>query len=89
MICAILSDPECVPSVPSRFRRWAPETAEATGTLRAAGLPPETAEVTAQVLAFREQDTGQCDLPVKDVLAQLRSGSSTWTGPDNKQGPGR
>ncbi|MGW9304487.1 DUF1932 domain-containing protein [Streptomyces cyaneofuscatus] len=89
MICAILSDPECVPSVPSRFRRWAPETAEAADTLRAADLPPEMAEATAQVLAFWEQDEGQCDLPVKDVLAQFRSGKSMWTGPDNKQGPGR
>ncbi|WSQ92740.1 DUF1932 domain-containing protein [Streptomyces globisporus] len=76
MICAILSDPECVPSVPSRFRRWAPETAEATDTLRAAGLPPETAEARAQMLAFWEQDEGQCDFPVKDVLAQFRSGKS-------------
>ncbi|MFJ8772495.1 DUF1932 domain-containing protein [Streptomyces microflavus] len=75
--------------MPSRARRWAPETAEVADTLRAAGLPPETAEATAQVLAFWEQEKGQCDLPVKDVLAQFRSGRSMWTSPDNKQGPGR
>ncbi|MFH8869052.1 DUF1932 domain-containing protein [Streptomyces griseus] len=64
MICAILSDPECVPRVPSRARRWAPETAEVADTLRAADPTPETAEATAQVLAFWEQDKGQCDVPV-------------------------
>ncbi|MEU4918762.1 DUF1932 domain-containing protein [Streptomyces parvus] len=83
MICAILSDPECVPRVRSRARRWAPETAEVADTLRAADPPPEAAEATAQVLAFWEQDKGQCDvpvagcrLPVKDVLARFRSGKS-------------
>lgn len=76
MIRAILSAPECVPSVPSRARRWAPETAEVADTLPAADLPQEAAEATAQALAFWEQDKGQCDLPVKDVLAQFRSGRS-------------
>ncbi|WP_432151003.1 DUF1932 domain-containing protein [Streptomyces sp. bgisy029] len=38
--------------MPSRARRWAPETAEVADTLRAADPPAETAEATAQVLAF-------------------------------------
>ncbi|MEU0357188.1 DUF1932 domain-containing protein [Streptomyces cyaneofuscatus] len=50
--------------MPSRARRWAPETAEVADTLRAADPPAETAEATAQVLAFWEQDKGQCDVPV-------------------------
>ncbi|MER8262921.1 DUF1932 domain-containing protein [Streptomyces griseus] len=50
--------------MPSRARRWAPETAEVADTLRAADPTPETAEATAQVLAFWEQDKGQCDVPV-------------------------
>ncbi|MFT9787560.1 DUF1932 domain-containing protein [Streptomyces rhizosphaericola] len=41
--------------MPSRARRWAPETAEVADTLCAADLPPETAEAKAQVLAFWEQ----------------------------------
>ncbi|MFZ4282906.1 DUF1932 domain-containing protein [Streptomyces rhizosphaericola] len=41
--------------MPSRARRWAPETAEVADRLRAADLPPETAEAKAQVLAFWEQ----------------------------------
>ncbi|MEU5446573.1 MULTISPECIES: DUF1932 domain-containing protein [Streptomyces] len=41
--------------MPSRARRWVPETAEVADTLSAADLPPETAEATAQVLAFWEQ----------------------------------
>ncbi|MEU5370949.1 DUF1932 domain-containing protein [Streptomyces sp. NPDC005951] len=45
----------CVPRVPSRARRWAPETAEVADTLRAADLPPQTAEATAQVLVLWEQ----------------------------------
>ncbi|MET7582065.1 MULTISPECIES: DUF1932 domain-containing protein [Streptomyces] len=77
MICAILSDPECVPSVPGRVRRWAPETAEAADTLRAAYLPPDMAEATARVLAYWEQGNDQYDLPVAYFLAQLRSGRSS------------
>ncbi|MFE6701832.1 DUF1932 domain-containing protein [Streptomyces sp. NPDC057718] len=89
MFSAILSDPEHVPSVAARAWRWAPEMAEVADTLRAADLPPDLAEATARVLAFWEQDKDQYDVPVAHVLAQLRSGRSTWTGPDNKQGPGR
>ncbi|WYB31341.1 DUF1932 domain-containing protein [Streptomyces sp. SM1P] len=77
MISAILSDPEYLPSVAARAWRWAPEMAEVADTLRAADLPPEMAEATAQVLALWEQDKGRYDLPVADVLAQLRSGRST------------
>ncbi|MFF9575282.1 DUF1932 domain-containing protein [Streptomyces rubiginosohelvolus] len=77
MISAILSDPEYLPSVAARAWRWAPEMAEVADTLRAADLPPEMADATAQVLAFWKQDKGRYDLPVADVLAQLRSGRST------------
>ncbi|MEU6629147.1 DUF1932 domain-containing protein [Streptomyces parvus] len=77
MISAILSDPEYVPSVAARAWRWAPEMAEVADTLRGADLPPDMAEATARVLAFWEQDKGRDDLPVADVLAQLRSGRST------------
>ncbi|MET8605253.1 DUF1932 domain-containing protein [Streptomyces rubiginosohelvolus] len=77
MISAILSDPEYLPSVAARAWRWAPEMGEVADTLRAADLPPEMAEATAQVLAFWEQDKDRYDLPVAHVLAQLRSGRST------------
>ncbi|MFB8140737.1 NAD(P)-dependent oxidoreductase [Streptomyces parvus] len=77
MISAILSDPEYLTSVAARAWRWAPEMAEIADTLRAADLPPDMAEATARVLAFWEQDKGRDDLPVADVLAQLRSGRGT------------
>ncbi|MCD9903416.1 DUF1932 domain-containing protein [Streptomyces sp. MT29] len=85
MISAILSGPEYLPSVAARAWHWAPEMDEAADTLRAADLPA----ATARVLAFWEQDEDRYDLPVVHTLSQLRSGRSTQTGPDNKQGPGR
>ncbi|MFD3651159.1 DUF1932 domain-containing protein [Streptomyces cyaneofuscatus] len=89
MISAILSGPEHLPSVAARAGHWAPEMDEVADSLRAADLPTDMAEATARVLAFWEQDEDRYDLPVVHTLSQLRSGRSTQTGPDNKQGPGR
>ncbi|MEW2191054.1 DUF1932 domain-containing protein [Streptomyces microflavus] len=89
MISAILSDPEYLPSVAARAWRWAPEMEEVADTLRAADLPTDMAEATARVLAYWEEDKNQYDVPLTHALSRLRSGRSTETGPDNKQGPSR
>lgn len=73
MISAILSDPDYLPSVAAQAWRWAPETEEVADTLRAADLPPDMAEATARVLAYREQDKDQYDLPVAHALSRLRT----------------
>ncbi|MHC3460370.1 DUF1932 domain-containing protein [[Kitasatospora] papulosa] len=74
MVSAILSDPGYLPSVAARAWRWAPEMEEVADTLRAADLPADMAEATARALSFWEQDKDQYDLPVAQVLSQLRSG---------------
>ncbi|MEV0021787.1 DUF1932 domain-containing protein [Streptomyces atroolivaceus] len=74
MVSAILSDPGFLPSVAARAWRWAPEMEEVADTLRAADLPADMAEATARALSFWEQDKDQYDLPVAQVLSQLRSG---------------
>ncbi|MEV0787546.1 DUF1932 domain-containing protein [Streptomyces sp. NPDC050423] len=77
MVSAILSDPQYLPSVAARAWRWAPEMEEVADTLRAADLPADMAEATARALSFWEQDKDQYDLPVAQVLSQLRSGRTT------------
>ncbi|GGO99229.1 DUF1932 domain-containing protein [Wenjunlia tyrosinilytica] len=72
MTSQILSDPDYLPSVAARAWRWAPEMTEIADTLHAAGLPTETAEATAAVLARWEQDKDHYDLPLADVLDHLR-----------------
>lgn len=73
MVSAILSDPDFLPSVAARAWRWAPELEEVAGTLRAAGLPADMAEATARVLARWEGDKDRHDVPLAEVLSQLRS----------------
>ncbi|MFF5333188.1 DUF1932 domain-containing protein [Streptomyces sp. NPDC013181] len=73
MVSAILSDPEYLPSVAARAWRWAPEMGEIADTLRAANLPTDLADATANVMGHWERDKDQYDLPVKDVLAHLRN----------------
>ncbi|MBV9024282.1 MAG: DUF1932 domain-containing protein [Streptomycetaceae bacterium] len=73
MSSAILSDPDYLPSVAARAWRWAPEMLEIADTLRAAGLPTESAEAAASVMARWEKDKDQYDLEVADVLAHLRN----------------
>ena len=73
MTSEILSDPEYLPSVAARAWRWSPEMLEVAATLRDADLPAELAEAAASVLAKWEVDK-DTDLPLSEVLAQLRKG---------------
>ncbi|MFG2557600.1 DUF1932 domain-containing protein [Streptomyces sp. NPDC048496] len=57
----------------ARAWRWAPEMHEVVDTLRAADLPTDLAEATAQVFSCWVQDKGQYDLPVAEALSQLRN----------------
>ncbi|MFD7860713.1 DUF1932 domain-containing protein [Streptomyces sp. NPDC059783] len=77
MVSEILSDPDFLPSVAARAWRWAPEMEEVADALRAADLPPDMAEAAVRVLAFWEGDKDRYDLPVAEVLSQLRSGGAT------------
>ncbi|WP_435880050.1 DUF1932 domain-containing protein [Streptomyces atroolivaceus] len=70
----VTAGPGYLPSVAARAWRWAPEMEEVADTLRAADLPADMAEATARALSFWEQDMEQYDLPVAQVLSQLRSG---------------
>ena len=48
---------------------------EVADALRKAGLPAEMAEAAASVMAHKDKDKDQYELPLADVLAHLRHGS--------------
>ncbi|MFJ9628151.1 DUF1932 domain-containing protein [Streptomyces sp. NPDC101175] len=69
----ILAETDQLPSVAARAWRWAPELEEIAATLRAAGLPPESAEGAASVLRRWADDKDRFDLPLTEVLDHLRT----------------
>lgn len=73
MPSAILSDPDYLPSVAARAWRWRDEMEDIAATLRAAELPTHIADATAAVLNPWEDDKDKQDLPVREVLARLRT----------------
>ncbi|MEU5428507.1 DUF1932 domain-containing protein [Streptomyces olivoreticuli] len=73
MPSAILSDPDYLPSVAARAWRWRDEMEDIAATLRAAELPTHIADATAAVLNLWEDDKDKQGLPVREVLARLRT----------------
>ena len=66
-----LADPAYLPSVAARAWRWAPEMHEIADSLTEAGLPPQVAEATAEVLRRWQSNKDDWGISVADVLRHL------------------